>query len=173
MMKSILLSHAARYPLMEATDAVKLLYQSEFGGGHLIRNEEVCRNRLLEEYRSTPQCRDMPLAEDIGGGIVRIHLAALDHSGMTPDQLGLLFIRSAATVRGSMEGFRKKLELLKELTCQGYMPFSLSVLEEYLAHYEAAGFPPVSHSDTYRNAYHPAYRVVQAQLLSELHREGP
>ena len=30
----ILRNHAARYPAMEPTDAVKLLYQSEFGGSH-------------------------------------------------------------------------------------------------------------------------------------------
>ena len=37
-MKTILLTHAARYPLMEPRDAVKLIYQNEFGGGHLIRD---------------------------------------------------------------------------------------------------------------------------------------
>ena len=40
----ILASHAERYPLMEPTDAVKLIYQNEFGGGHLIRDEESCLN---------------------------------------------------------------------------------------------------------------------------------
>ena len=29
--------------------------------------------------------------------------------------------------------------------------------------YEAVGYPPVSHSETYRTAYHPAYRVVEMQ----------
>ena len=43
-LKQILISHAARYPLMEPTDAVKLIYQNEFGGGHLIRDTEACLN---------------------------------------------------------------------------------------------------------------------------------
>ena len=161
MMKSILLDHASRYPSMEPTDAVKLLYQSEFGGGHLIRDAEACLNRLLEEYRATPQRRDIPLTEDIGGGIVRVNLAALDEHGVTPDQLGQAFLHSAAQIRGTMASFREKLSLLRELTTDGAMPFSRDALDAYLADYEAAGFPPVSHSEAYRNAYHPAYRVVE------------
>lgn len=159
-MRSILLDHARRYPRMEPTDAVKLLYQSEFGGGHLIRDGQTCLNRLLEEYRSTLQCRDLPLMEDIGGGLVRVNLAALDANGVTPEQLGQVFLRSAETIRGSVASFREKLTLLQELTADGFMPFSRDALDSYLMEYEAAGFPPVSHSKAYRNAYHPAYRVV-------------
>ena len=160
MMTSILLAHARRYPQMEPTDAVKLLYQSEFGGGHLIRDEQACLNRLLEEYRATPQRRNIPLTEDIGSGIVRVNLAALDANGITPEQLGQVFLHSTAQVRGTMTAFREKLALLQELTAEGAMPFSRDALDAYLADYEAAGFPPVSHSDAYRNAYHPAYRVA-------------
>ena len=43
-LKVILITHANRYPLMQPQDAVKLIYQNEFGGGHLIRDEEACLN---------------------------------------------------------------------------------------------------------------------------------
>lgn len=33
----VLCAHAARYPLMRPTDAVKLIYQGEFGSGHMIK----------------------------------------------------------------------------------------------------------------------------------------
>ena len=45
-LKVILITHAKRYPLMQPQDAVKLIYQNEFGGGHLIRDEEACLNYL-------------------------------------------------------------------------------------------------------------------------------
>ena len=160
MMKSILLAHARRYPKMEPTDAVKLLYQSEFGGGHLIRDEAACLNRLRQEYAATPQNPEMSLWEDIGSGMVRIHLAALEGSGYSVEELGRAFLCSAAAHQGSMDAFREKLDVLKELTRQGQMPFSPDALEKYLEEYERTGFPPVSHSETYRNAYHPAYRVI-------------
>ena len=164
-MRSILLAHAEKYPLMEPTDAVKLLYQSEFGGGHLIRDEQACLNFLHQEYHATMQDRSIPLAEEIGNGFVRINLAALNHSGLSIEELGDAFFRSAAQHHGNMESFREKLSLLTGLTQNGRMPFSAEALQNYLTGYEAAGFPPVSHSEAYRRAYHPAYRVISRPFL--------
>ena len=48
-LRAILLAHAKRYPLMQPRDAVKLIYQNEFGGGHLIRDEQTCLNYLRQE----------------------------------------------------------------------------------------------------------------------------
>jgi hypothetical protein len=164
-MKSILLSHAEKYPMMEPTDAVKLLYQSEFGGGHLIQDVEACLSFLRREYVSTPQTADLPLTEDIGNGFVRVNLAALDHSSLSVELLGEIFLLSAAHPHGSMNSFRDKLALLAELTREGKMPFSMDALQTYLADYKIAGFPAASHSDVYRAAYRPAYRVVSKNHL--------
>ena len=163
-MQSILLAHAARYPLMKPTDAVKLIYQNEFGGGHLIRDEKKCLEFLQNEYRSVSQSVDTPLLEEIGNSFFRVNLCALDASGITAEELGSAFIRSSQH-RGNLDNFLKKLALLRSLTGSGQMPFSLEALDAYLADYEQAGFPPVSHSETYRNAYHPAYRVVSQNCL--------
>ena len=160
MIENILLTHAQRYPLMEPRDAVKLLYQSQFGGGHLIRNEAACLECLHREYDATPQT-GIPMLEDIGNGMVRVHLAGLDAHGYTPEQLGQDFIRSAASVRGDRDRFLQTLSLLGELTLDGKMPFSSPELETYLAEYAVQGYPVVSHSETYRSTYHPAYRVMQ------------
>ena len=48
--EAILKSHAKRYPLMQPRDAVKLIYQNEFGGGYLIQDEHACLNYLRQEY---------------------------------------------------------------------------------------------------------------------------
>lgn len=160
MPKEILLTHARRYPLMEPRDAVKLLYQSEFGGGHLIQNETACMEFLFREYAATAQTAT-PLLEEIGNGMVRVQLAGLDAGHYPVRQLGQDFIRSAASVQGSMDAFQKKLSVLTELTLQRQMPFPPEALEAYLTGYAAAGYPAVSHSEIYRNAYHPAYRVLQ------------
>lgn len=166
MMEKILLAHTRKYPLMEPQDAVKLLYQSQFGGGHLIRDEAACLGFLRREYAASPQA-DIPLWEDIGNGLVRVYLAALDAHGYSPERLGQDFISSAAAVSGDMDAFLENLCLLKELTRQGQMPFSSRQLEAYLSEYAAQGYPMVSHSEIYRNAYHPAYRVVQLCQLPQ------
>lgn len=163
----VLTDHARKYPKMQCRDAVKLLYQNEFGGGHLIRDEEACLNYLHREYAAVPQKARIPLTEDIGNGTVRVQLAALDVCGYTPEALGRDFIRSAALCQGSMERFLEKLSLLQKLTSEGRMPFSSQELEEYLTDYKAAGCPAVSHSDVYRRAYAPAYRVLLRSCLPE------
>lgn len=168
-LRSVLLDHVERYPLMEPTDAVKLIYQNEFGGGHLIRDEQQCLARLRAEYQNTPQSSSGIFAESIGNGLVRVHLGCLDAQGYTPEQLANAFIRSAAEIRGNLDSFREKLNLLRELARESLLPFGADTLECYLADYEKAGFPMVSHSSTYRDAYRPAYRVVK---VSKLHETG-
>lgn len=159
---TILQTHAARYPKMEPTDAVKLLYQSEFGGGHLISNEDACLAYLRVEWECTPKNPDAPLVEDIGGGVIRVMLAAIPDADAVKT-LGRDFIRSAANVHGTREGFGKKLALLRRVTAEGKFAFSLAELEEYLSAYERAGYPAVSHSETYRRLYRPAYRVLRRE----------
>ena len=76
-LRAILIAHAKRYPLMQPTDAVKLIYQNEFGGGHLIRDEQACLNYLRREYADLEKNPTALLYEDIGNGIVRVNLAAV------------------------------------------------------------------------------------------------
>ena len=96
-LEAILKSHAKRYPLMQPRDAVKLIYQNEFGGGHLIQDEHACLNHLRQEYADLVKDPTAPLYEDIGNGIVRVNLAALKEEDL--EQLGQDFIASAAKHR--------------------------------------------------------------------------
>ena len=157
-LEAILLEQARRYPKMEPTDAVKLIYQNEFGGGHLIRDGEACLAYLRAEYAAVEKNPAAARSEYIGNGISRVHLAALTEDEL--EDLGRAFIDSAAAHTGSMERFLEKLEVLRRLAGEGIFSFSTAELEEYLAAYERAGFPPVSHSPVYRAHYRPAYRVV-------------
>ena len=155
----ILQAHAARYPAMEPTDAVKLIYQNEFGGGHMIRDPESCLAYLRREYAMTPKETDRELLEQIGNGIVRVHLSQLPEDRL--EDLGQAFLRSAAQQQGSMASFLQKLNILRQLCHEGQFAFDNKALETYLAAYAEAGYPAVSHSDAYRAAYGPAYRIVK------------
>ena len=48
-MREYILEHLKRYPMMEIADMVKLLYQSEFGVGHMIKNPAASLERLERE----------------------------------------------------------------------------------------------------------------------------
>ena len=157
-LKAILITHAKRYPLMQPTDAVKLIYQNEFGGGHLIRDEEACLNYLHREYAAVEKDPTAPLYEDIGNGIVRVNLAAVKPEDL--EQLGKDFIRSAAEHTGTMDSFLRKLDVLRKLTVEGIFSFDSQELENYLFKYRNQSYPVVSHSEAYREEYRPAYRII-------------
>ena len=161
-LRAILIAHAKRYPLMQPTDAVKLIYQNEFGGGHLIRDEQACLNYLRQEYASVAKDPTVPLYEDIGNGIVRVNLAAVKPEDL--EQLGQDFIASATKHKGTMDSFLNKLEVLRKLTEDGVFAFDTNALSVYLSEYKADGYPTVSHDEIYRTTYKPAYRIVLAKL---------
>lgn len=158
-LRSVLISHAQRYPLMQPCDAVKLIFQNEFGGGHLIRDEAACLNYLRREYEATPKDPQASREEWIGNGIVRVHLAAVKPEEL--EQLGRDFIRSAAEHTGTKARFLEKLEVLRQLAAAGPFSFTTAELDHYLSEYVNAGCPAVSHSDQYRQNYRPAYRILQ------------
>lgn len=143
----IIALHRERYPLMQGRDWVKLCYQSEFGAGHMIADSTACLARLKTEYENTPAA-DGPLFEAIGGGLCRLHLGPLHHENVPLKIVSRLF-ELAAVPRGNREGLEGKLAMVET-----------PEYEAYLAEYRKNGCPAVSHSEIYRQAYHPAYRVV-------------
>ena len=161
-LEKILRVHAEKYPYMQPTDGVKLIYQNEFGGGHLIKDAAACLAYLYLEYASIERNSESSPYEPIGNGIIRVHLAVLPADQL--DRLGQAFIRSASSHKGSLDSFLQKLDVLVKLTGQGIFSFSPEQLETYLAGYREAGYPAVSHSPEYRQHYKPAYRVVHTSV---------
>ncbi len=158
--KSALNLHATKYPKMRPTDAVKLVYQACFGPGHIILDKERAFEYLKREYEATRPRETAPLCEPIGGGVLRVNLAALDPNGISIDELFEAFITSAEEEWCDMSEFLQALEMLKALAGDNLFRFSVSELDEYLCEYAGAGYPMVSHSEEYRAAYEPAYRIV-------------
>ena len=68
-LQRVLAGHAERYPLMRPTDAVKLVFQNEMGGGHLIADARKSLERLCTEAGQVPFDSAASLFEDIGNGL--------------------------------------------------------------------------------------------------------
>ncbi len=128
---------------------VKLLYQHEFGPGHMISDEAGSLQRLTAEWESLSHSPSAPFMEAIGNGLVRVHLAALDKTELPA--LNSMFCLTAGHIDGSKEKFLQYLDCLPS-----FFPDAGSFLTDY----KKRGCPPLSHSNTYRRAYHPAYRVI-------------
>ncbi len=165
-LEEILIFHFNMYPKMCPRDAVKLIYQNEFGGGHLIKSSEESFKYLIKELENTPANPSLPLSVPIGNGLVRINLPTLTEYRITPDRLNRAFVYSANKIIGSIDSFKKKLEILIRVTDKTKnAPFTLNELLKYLSEYEKAGYPMVSHSEEYRENYAPSYRIILENSL--------
>ena len=158
--KQVLLEHAQRYPFMQPQDVLKLLYQSEFGTGHMIDNAEKALNRLNDELKLTPADKNAPLLENIGG-YSRLSLAAAKAQRITAAAILERFIAASQGTNGSLEALDEKIMAVKELCRCGVYCFDEAEFDSYYKSWLAAGGKSVSHSDEYRKNYSPAYRVVR------------
>lgn len=146
---------------MNPCDTVKLIFQNEFGGEHLISEPNATLAWLRAERAATPDDPDISPVEDIGNGVVRVALAALERTDAALETLNRDFIRSTRFHAGRRTTFLEKLDVSRRLAEEKLFSFSCQELGEYLGEYVKSGCCPVSHSAAYREAYHPAYRVVR------------
>ncbi len=166
-MRGLLIGQYKAYPGMRIEDMVKLIFQNEFAGGHMIADKEDSLRRLREELcpvNALPPDKTMPDAfEDIGNGLCRLHLRAPECAAVSPETINGFFVRTAESVRGSVRSFEEKLDVFIRCCRESLLPFPPGEAEACLSAYKEQGYPPVSHSGAYRAAYSPAYRVVKAE----------
>ena len=158
--EEILLTHSRRYPLMEPTDYVKLLYQMHMGPGHLVTDPGMAVKRVSEERKEGETGVRL---EKIGNGLVRCYLSGED-GNISTEAIADAFILTANSFMKQPEALRASLNTLTELSKSGALPGGI---EKFNQQYVAEGMPMVSHSDTYRENYHPSYRVVYENLIKE------
>jgi hypothetical protein len=156
--QGILAKHQERYPLMQACDVYKLIHQASLGSEHAISNPQMARERLQSELQSRAAPHPEPAIDPISpdGAIVRVHLSAYMAEGGDFDNLLNAFLRTSHEFHGQRETLEEYLRLALSL-----VP-GLDMLAKNLS---AQGYPPVHHSEAYRAAYKPAYRVVLKHYL--------
>lgn len=155
-LKRILVEHAKRYPLMEVVDVVKLIYQNEFGPGHLLKDKMKALNWLKEEAKADGNKEEQI---DIGNHLVRFCVIGLSDEECI--ELLNQMVETCESHQGTIASFKTKLNCIQELLDEGYFSFSKAELEAYLLDYANQGYPMVSHSEKYRGLYHPHYRVIK------------
>ena len=151
------------HPEMAPRDVFKLCYQAARGAEHLLRDTTVAEGYFADEWNKTAPRDGLPLAEPISDAYCRVNLAAWKARGLPSEWLFRLFVKTAST---PAEG-DKLADFLSDadaLIHGSDAAFSLDEWERALAEYRAAGTPAVHHSEGYRAAYTPAYRVVTRRL---------
>lgn len=162
-----LLKHYQTYPKLQTEDIFKYIFQSAFGCEHLVSNEDTVLAYIKREYAAL---KEVPTVQtDILDGVyTRVYLSCLNN-GITPETLAKLFCLSAKKEPGGKTALEEKIDVVKELIADGELPLNRDDFERKLAVWRADGYPAVHHSETFRSAYHPAYRVIANRYAEHLH----
>lgn len=157
----ILKAHQSRYSLMRPQDFGKLIYQSEFGPGHLDATLEQMERSLREEWAEMSHTSPGGGLECIGGNYCRVYISPDQDPDLVVPLLAKLCFMSMNPKAGTLKGLRNRLELAYRLEIPGIRQWG----EEYCRE----GCPPLRHTAEYRSAYSPHYRVIRrdyAQIYS-------
>ena len=150
---------------MEPQDAVKLIYQQEFGPEHMIRDDTKSLAALKMEIAQLQSSgANEPLYESIGNGLCRLNLRPCRDRGIPPEDVNRLFVETAQSMEGDKKRFRQGIRVLQKLAEEDETPFEAVDLDMFLARYPDS-CPALHHSVTYRLAYAPAYRIVAQKKL--------
>lgn len=152
-LKKNLAIHLKKHPLATEEDIVKFVFQGMLGVGHLVSSHQKTLAYIAQEMDSIQADDKEPLIEKLSTFWVRMNLRAAKAREMRPTEIEILTYYSAkynpvSFTRQNVYNFCMKLEGIDR---EKMKAAAEKVLDE-------SWLP--SHSEQYRNAYHPAYRVV-------------
>ena len=157
--RTAILDQCARYPALTARDLLKFLHQSTFGCGHLVESGSGLDALITEAAACSPRAG----AEPLDGDFCRVHLGTLSQ-GLSPETLWRAFFLSAQSPCGTAEELEGRIAVLLSLAQEGLLPCSVQDLTDAVSLWRAARFPMQRHSEAFRAAYAPAYRVVHRRF---------
>jgi len=160
---ALCLTQLSRYPEAVAVDMLKMLFQGEFGPGHLIADGAKAKKFLMEEYANL-QSSSQDFIEPIGFGFCRLHLDVIDAAGISMDTFYRIFELSALSLHGTTEGFTRKVDALKALCREDTLPFDECEIDAILKESPAL----FRHSEAFRAAYSPAYRIIKEEYCRHI-----
>lgn len=145
-----------RYPLMNEEDVVKLVFQGMLGVGHLIRSEEEAVNCLKAEMEGLKPNHAEPYTEKISPNWLRMNLRAAKAKGIKETDIARMLCQSAQKKTLSftrldvydfcvkLDGSERMKQAAEKILDESWLP---------------------AHSREYREAYHPAYRVLHKDYV--------
>lgn len=163
--RDFLRAHCARYPELALQDVFKALYQSAFGCEHLIADPSAAADYIRAEAARSGD-RISELVELLGGDYCRVHLGILQ-DGLSAETFARLFALSARHEECGREKLEAMLTALQTMADAGELPFSAQETAEAVERWRRDGFPPLHHSEIFRQNYAPAYRVLRRDFARE------
>jgi hypothetical protein len=161
-------THVERYPRARPRDVYKLIFQGIYGVGHIITGN--ARGYLMEEAGRIPLegYPDCPLVEPVSpdGSMVRVNLRPFLRKKLSLDGLFRVMIASA-DVKGDEEMVIELWDVFLGMVEAGEVKMGSDEIKEVQEIIDMKGIKPMHHTEPYRQAYYPAYRVVKLHLFRE------
>lgn len=154
-MNSYLSAFARSYPLAQAQDYVKVLYQSAYGCEHILSASAL---QYLSDELECCAPSQLPLVRAIGGGICQVDLGAYKRLGYSPKPLFDCMMHT----RGGNVSLDDALDEFVADVDSGALP--VAGARDFVCRYRNAGCPLVRHSEAFRAAYDPHYRVAELRF---------
>lgn len=178
--KRALAEHYKKYPKLQVQDLMKYIFQSSFGCEHLIASPEAAADYIRKEAEQCDATTEA-YAEPLDGDYCRVHLGYI-REGLTPATLAKLFFLSAGHVEDGRERLEGTIAAMIEAAEVGLLPFEKATVEKTIEKWREAGYPACHHSEEFRAAYAPAYRLVKKEYavflplflrIDRMLQEGP
>ena len=167
-LKILLDKHVEIRPEAGVQDIYKLLYQGVFGVSHII--SERAWGVLLEEANriKLDEHPEDPLIEPVSPdeSMIRVNLRQYINLGGDLRELYDVMRKSAKHV-GDESTFLDYWSQFKRFVIDGELYFPVEEIEEIDEQIHLGGVKPMHHTESYRIAYYPAYRVVLKEIFEE------
>lgn len=153
-----------RYPLMRTQDYIKLIFQSEYYGGHFIASEDDSLRRLKKEaelcvVQKVPQ----EPAADFFLEMARVNIRPFVRAGKNLNTLNRIFVESNRLTNGNRESFDEKLNVFLQLVKEKKIDLPYYAVSREVSEYKKSGYPIPNHSSAVKMNYAPAYRVIKKE----------
>ena len=154
---------AEHYPQATLQDVYKTCFQDFFGAEHLLQDTAAAHNYLLSEIAA---CKDeelsaMPSFEPTGfrHRFVRVNLSEVLSGAMSEDELFARFVDAAGTNNTYSDNWPTEWQQIETIALEVHPEWQDSTLQAELRY--AASIPcAVRHSEAFRQAYNPHYRII-------------
>lgn len=156
----------AQYPWATLQDVYKTCYQDYFGAEHLMSDTAAARQYLQRELA---ECRNtdmslMPKREPTGfrHRFSRINLSCIVEGELTEKQLLALFFDAAGKENAYGDAWAEEWQKIERIALKVCPDWANEPLQAELR-LAAEGNHAVRHSEAFRKAYHPHYRIVRVE----------
>lgn len=146
--------HKEKYPLMQIEDIIKLHLQGILGPAHLLPSKDKIKENFIKEYN---EIKDLDyhydLLEDVSEVYTRVYLKPYFELMGSFDKLVDVFYYS----------------IDKNLDIEGYKEIIKTLINEenkdFISRYLDNDSVLISHSQKYKENYHPHYIVVKSMYI--------